>query len=166
MKEVFPRVRWRDNPVLWLVLGIPLLTVAAGVYTLWLAAGTRATDSHPDRVQRTAQMQEASLAADEAAAARGLSARIELSADATTVVVLPSSGPVAPILRLVHPLESALDRELALAPGSQGWRAPPTLAGRHAWQLQLVAADGSWRLVGRYWPGDASVAMTPAVAAP
>ena len=36
----------------------------------------------------------------------------------------------------------------------------------HAWQLQLVAHDGRWRLVGRYRPGDTAVDLRPALEAP
>lgn len=164
MKEVAAPVKWTRNPVAWLVVAIPSLTVAAAFWTLWLAAGAGAIDSHPDRVQRMAQVQEASLEADENAARLGLRARLRIDASTTRVSLDPSPGPHAPVLRLVHPLESAHDRVLELAPGPRGWQGGPLVA-EHAWQLQLIAADGSWRLVGRYTPGDAEVAMAPAVAA-
>lgn len=164
MKEVAAPVRWKRNPVAWLMVGIPLLTVVAGFWTLWLAAGSGATDSHPDRVRRMAQVQEASLAADENAAALGLRARLRIDGHATVVSLEPSPGTQAPVLRLVHPFESSRDRLIELSPGPNGWRGD-SLAGPHAWQLQLTAVDGSWRLVGRYVPGDTAVAMAPAVAA-
>ncbi len=166
MKEVPPHVPWTRNPVAWLMVGIPALTVVAGFVTLWLAASNSATDSHPDPVKRTAQIQEASLAADENAARQGLRARLGVSADGTVVAITPSPGPLAPVLQLVHPIESGLDRSISFLPDPQGWRSIESLAGKHAWQLQLTAADGSWRLVGRYWPGDLEIAMEPAVAAP
>ena len=52
------------NPVLWLVLGIPALTIVAGVWTLMVAAGNSAVDADPDPVRRTAQVQVASVEAD------------------------------------------------------------------------------------------------------
>jgi hypothetical protein len=163
MKEGPAPVPWTRNPVAWLMVGIPVLTVIAGFWTLWLAAGSGATDSHPDRVRRTAQVQEASLAADENAAALGLSARLQVDAGTTVVSLQPSPGPLAPVLRLVHPFESSRDRVVELSPGPRGWQGG-SLAAAHAWQLQMTAADGSWRLVGRYTPGDTEVAMAPAVA--
>lgn len=166
MKEVPPHVPLSRNPVAWLVVGIPLLTVVAGFVTLWLAASTSGTDSHPDPVKRTAQIQVASLAADENAARQGLRARLTVSGDGTLVAITPSPGPLAPVLQLVHPIESGLDRSIVFQPGPKGWRSAESLAGEHAWQLQLIAADGSWRLVGRYWPGELEVALEPAVAAP
>lgn len=164
MREVQAPVKWTRNPVAWLAIAIPVLTVAAAFWTLWLAAGSGATDSHPDRVRRMAQVQEASLEADENAARLGLRASLRIDEAGTRVSLQPSPGPLAPVLRLVHPLESARDREIELAPGPRGWQGGPLVAA-HGWQLQLVAADGSWRLVGRYRPGDTEVAMAPAVAA-
>lgn len=156
----------RFNPVLWLVVGIPAATVVAGVWTLMLAAGDSATDSHPDKVRRMAQVQEASLEADQVAAREGLAARVRIGADHVLVTVLPTAGTRAPVLMLRHPIESSLDRELPLSPYPGGWRASRSLADGHGWQLQLVSADGRWRLVGRYRPGDAEVVLRPALEKP
>lgn len=156
----------RFNPVLWLVVGIPAATVVAGVWTLMLAAGDSATDSHPDRVRRTAQVQEASLEADQAAAREGLAARVRIGADHVLVTVLPTAGTHAPMLMLRHPIESSLDRELPLSPYPGGWRGSGSLAAGHGWQLQLVSADGRWRLVGRYRPGDTEMMLRPALEVP
>ena len=52
------------------------------------------------------------------------------------------------------------------AAASKGWRSESSLAGAQAWHLRLVAADGSWRLVGRYQPGDTELRLEPAVTTP
>lgn len=154
---------WRRNPVAWLMIVIPAATVVAGFWTLWLAASESGVDSNPDTVRRTAQIQVTSLEPDEAASRLGLSGRAWLDGDALLVSVLPSSGAVAPQLQLVHPIENSLDRVLVLTPDPRGWRADGSFAGQQAWHLRLVAADGSWRLVGRYRPGDTEVRLEPAV---
>ena len=159
-----PRTR-RFNPVLWLVIGIPAATVVAGIWTLMLAAGDSATDSHPDKVRRMAQVQEASLEADQVAAREGLTARVQIDAGHVLVTVFPTAGTRAPVLMLRHPIESTLDQELPLSPYPGGWRGPASMAAAHGWQLQLVAADGRWRLVGRYRPGDSEVTLRPALEA-
>ena len=159
-----PRAR-RFNPVLWLVIGIPAATVVAGIWTLMLAAGDSATDSHPDKVRRMAQVQEASLEADQVAAREGLTARVRIDAGHVLVTVLPTAGTRAPVLMLRHPIESSLDQVLPLSPYPGGWRGPGKLAAAHGWQLQLVSADGRWRLVGRYRPGDTEVTLRPALEA-
>lgn len=156
----------RFNPVAWLVVIIPVATVVAGVWTLILAAGDSATDAHPDRVRRMAQVQEASLDADETAAREGLAARVRIAPDHVLVSVTPGGGTRAPVLMLRHPIESGLDRALALSPHPGGWRSQESLAAAHGWQLQLVAADGRWRLVGRYRPGDSDLVLRPALAPP
>ena len=163
MTDTPPR-QWRRNPVAWLMIAIPAATVVAGFWTLWLAASESGVDTHPDKVRRTAQVQVTSLEPDQAAARLGLSADVLVDAGGVLVQVQPSSGPVAPQLQLVHPIESSLDRDLALSPDPRGWRSAETLAGQEAWHLRLVAADGSWRLVGRYRPGDSAIRLEPAVA--
>lgn len=156
----------RRNPVLWLVLAIPAATILAGIWTLVVVSGKSAVDADPDPVRRTAQIQVASIDADAEAARRGLDATLRIDVDSALVRLGQATGPQAPVLQLVHPLESSLDRQLRLLPDPGGWRTETAVAGTHVWQLRLVAADGSWRLVGRYHPGDTEVELTPALAAP
>lgn len=163
MTKTSPPRQWRRNPVAWLMIAIPAATVVAGFWTLWLAASESGVDTNPDFVRRTAQVQVTSLEPDATAARLGLSARISLDGDGILVAVSPSSGPVAPRLQLVHPIETSLDRALTLGPDPRGWRSAESLAGQEAWHLRLVAADGSWRLVGRYRPGDTRILLEPAV---
>lgn len=165
MKQEDTHTPWRRNPVAWLMIVIPAATVVAGFWTLWLAASESGVDSNPDTVRRTAQIQVSSLEPDEAASRLGLSGRVLLQGDTLLVTVGPAQGTLAPQLQLVHPIENTLDRHYDLRPDPQGWRADGSLAGKQAWHLRLVAADGSWRLVGRYRPGDAQVALEPSVRA-
>ncbi|KFL36629.1 FixH family protein [Arenimonas donghaensis] len=157
---------FRRNPVLWLVLAIPLATILAGIWTLIVVSGESAVDADPDPVRRTAQVQVASIDADAEAARRGLTATLRLDEGSALLRLDQATGPQAPALQLVHPLESTLDRQLQLLPDRDGWRTNGPVAGSHVWQLRLIAADGSWRLVGRYHPGDAEVELAPALAAP
>ena len=154
------------NPVLWLVLAIPAATIVAGVWTLVVASGNSAVDADPDPVRRTAQVQVASIEADAEAASRGLGATLAIEGDTALLRLDQATGPRAPSLQLVHPLESSLDRQLGLQPDPQGWRTDGPVAATHVWQLRLVADDGSWRLVGRYHPGDTEITLAPAIAAP
>lgn len=155
--------QWRRNPVAWLMIVIPAATVLAGVWTLWLAASESGVDTNPDTVRRTAQVQVTSLEPDENASRLGLRGRAWIDGDALLVSVQPTAGLVAPQLQLVHPIENSLDRLLELRPDPRGWRAEASLGGKEAWHLRLLAADGSWRLVGRYQPGDTEVLLEPSV---
>ena len=154
---------WRRNPVAWLMILIPAATVVAGFWTLWLAASESGVDSNPDAVRRTAQIQVTSLEPDENASRLGLRGRVLIEAGSVLVEVTPSAGTIAPQLQLVHPIEDSLDRAVNLAPDPRGWRGAVTLAGEQAWHLRVVAADASWRVVGRYYPGDTEVQLEPAV---
>src|SRR5690606_40938018 len=64
------------NPGAWLVLLLPLATIGAGIWTLWLAVGPGATDASPDEGRRMAQVQGAALDAGEGAARAGVAARL------------------------------------------------------------------------------------------
>ena len=75
-------------------------------------------------------------------------------------------GPRPPVLQLVHPIASTQDRQMTLVPHPDGWRATQPVAAGHGWQLRLQAADGRWRLVGRYQPGDTLVRLAPSLPAP
>lgn len=154
------------NYALWLVLGIPVATLVAGVWTIVAISSESGVDADPDPVRRTAQVQQVSLQADQAAAERGLSASLDIDADGGLLTLGQATGPLAPVLQLVHPIQSSLDREIVLQPHPRGWRCPEPIAAAHGWQLRLVAADGSWRLVGRYQPGDTRVELVPSVGAP
>lgn len=164
MTDAPPPRQWRRNPAAWLVIALPAATVVAGFLTLWLAASDSGVDASPDPVRRTAQIQVAAMEADQAAANAGLRARLTLDAQGTLLAVTPASGPMAPQLQLVHPIESEHDRALPLGPDPAGWRSREPWAGAEAWHVRLVAHDGSWRLVGRYRPGDTEVLLEPAVA--
>jgi hypothetical protein len=164
MDESSPRRPWRRNPAAWLVIALPAATVIAGFVTLWLAASESGVDTYPDPVRRTAQVQVVALGADQAAASANMRARLTLDAQGTLLAVTPASGPMAPQLQLVHPIESTRDRVLALGPDPGGWRSREAWAGNEAWHVRLVAHDGTWRLVGRYRPGDSEVLLEPSVA--
>ena len=63
MTDAPPR-QWHRNPVAWLMIAIPVATVVAGFWTLWLAASESGVDTHPDKVRRTAQVQAAQMRED------------------------------------------------------------------------------------------------------
>ncbi|HEX5755198.1 MAG TPA: FixH family protein [Arenimonas sp.] len=158
--DATPRPAWRQ-PMFWLVLAIPLATLAAGWHLLGVAGGDRATDSTPDRVRRTAQVQVADLSADEAAAQRALSARVRVGSDGLRIDATTAETELR--LQLVHPADSSLDRELTLTREGNGWLGEPLPDAGIAWHLRLQPVDGSWRLVGRWQPGHDSAELQPAL---
>jgi hypothetical protein len=150
---------WRE-PMVWLMLAIPLATVVAGLSTLRVAHAD-GMDAEPDEVRRTAQAQVVDLAADRHAAELGLRASVRVDARGQPVLSLPFPGGLE--LRLVHPTRASGDlRWTRAADGAwSGPRVPAHARGR--WVLEDMAH--AWRLVGR-WPSDTGAAeLQPAVAA-
>lgn len=166
------RPAWRE-PMVWLVALIPL---AAIVGTLWMvfAASTApgTDDAVADPVRRTAQVQVADLGPDARADALRLSAVIRRGAargQGRWVEVLPVEGDFgnAPVLSLAlrHPSRADGDRVLLLRRTGSGWRAQADFEIAHDWILQLMPADGGWRLQGR-WPARQQAAyLRPALQA-
>lgn len=141
---------WR-NPVMWLVVGLPLLSIVAGVGLVVIATRTGGADSVTDPVRRVAQIQTTDLGPDAEAGKRGLSAVLRV--EDGIVEVLPATGDFArgqPLrLLLEHPARQADDLRLELVPEGPGWRLQRPVDSEHDWVVQLQAADGSWRLHGR-----------------
>jgi hypothetical protein len=152
-------------PVMWLVVGLPLLSIVAGVGLVVVAVRTGGTDVVRDEVQRVSQIQTTDLAADQAAAQRQLSAL--LRAEDGSIDVIAVSGDFArqqPLqLTLQHPTAASEDLVLALKPSATGWHAPHALDDSHDWVVQLSAEDGSWRLQGRLPRAQHAARLAPAL---
>jgi uncharacterized protein len=141
---------WRI-PAFWLVVGLPLLSIVAGVGLVVIAVHSGGGDTVSDPVRRVAQIQTADLGPDANARKLGLSAVLRV--EDGIVEVLPATGtfvrdqPVQLILE--HPARQAEDLPLELPPEGPGWRIQHAVDPAHDWVVQLRAADGSWRLQGR-----------------
>ena len=100
---------WRSNPVLWLVVGLPLLSIVAGVGLVVIASSAGGSDAVSDPVRRVSQIQTTDLAPDQAALKLGLSAVLRV--EDGIVEVLPATGQFrqdAPLrLTLEHPTRRA-----------------------------------------------------------
>jgi hypothetical protein len=159
------RSPWR-NPALWLMVGLPLAAVVAGIATVVIAVRAGGSDAIPDDVRRTAQVQTVELGPDERAAERRLSAVLSVQEDAVDVLVATGdfdrSKPLT--LSLQHPVDGQQDLALVLRPNARGgWSAPHALDGGHAWRVQLSDAAGTWRLLARLPAGQRGVLLRPAL---
>jgi hypothetical protein len=137
------------NPVLWLVIALPLLSVVAGLTSWGLAA------THGDReLPPDFHVEGGSFVADEArlAAAARLGVSAELRVDGVAqrcVVTLHGAAPAMLSLELTHPITQAADRHVVLRGGGGTYGAPcAPLAAAH-WWLQLSDPAGGWMLRGR-----------------
>jgi hypothetical protein len=161
------------NPAMWLVVGLPVASVVAGVGLVVIAVRSGGNDAVIDTVQRTAQIQTTELGPDEQARTQQLSAVLRVDAKRQNLELLPVAGGFVDgrvprdqtlTLRLSHPSEAALDRSLQLQPSELGWRVATDLPIDHDWLLQLAPADGTWRIRGRLAAGQQAAHLGPALA--
>lgn len=159
------------NPVMWLVIGLPILSIVAGVGLVVVALESGGDDAVIDTVQRTAQIQTTELGPDQRAQSMKLSAVLHV--DAKGIDLLPvgggfSNGDVprnAPLkIVLSHPSDATLDRTVELRPSELGWHADLALPLDHDWLLQLTPNDTQWRLRGRLASGQGAAHLAPAIA--
>ena len=158
------RPPWRE-PMVWLIAALPLASVIAGIWLLVVAVRSGGADTVADPVQRTAQIQVSDLGPDERAQQLQLTAIVRVGTG--LVEVLPVTGDFdhgAPLrIALRHPTLANADRELLLQPTELGWRGKIDLDGSHAWNLQVTADDGAWRLRGRLPTGQLAAHLKPAI---
>lgn len=145
------RRRWFHEPWMWLVVGIPSLTVVAGGVTLYLAA-TGSDELVRDDFRKDGLAIYADPARDAAAVAAGATARLELDATRTRLdldLTLEQGEPPRQLLLVLsHATRAEFDR-MATLTGRQGRYSgvvetlPP---GR--WYLEVTPMDRRWRLRG------------------
>ena len=161
------RSMW-SNPVMWLVVGLPLLSIVAGVGLVVIAVRSGGADTVSDPVSRVAQIQTTDLGPDAAARKLGLSAVLRV--EDGLVEVLPATGNFIrdqPLqLLLQHPTREAEDLQLQLQPEGSGWRLQQAVDAQHDWVVQLRAANGSWRLHGRLTKQQHAAHLAPSLGAP
>ena len=156
------RPPWRE-PMLWMVVGLPLGSIVAGVLLLVVAERSGGSDSVADRVQSTAQIQVADLGPDERARDLKLSAIVRSAPGVLEVLPVAGSFDRAARLRveLRHPARADLDRGFDLVPDADGWRTDARIDGTHDWIVQLQPRAGGWRLQGRLPKGQHAAYLAP-----
>ncbi len=157
------RPAWRE-PMVWLVVGLPCVAVAASLALVVQAVHGGPDDSVVDDVHRTAQIQVADTGPEQRAVARNLSVTLLFTDQDTRVV--PVTGDFdrqQPLkLTLAHPADDDHDLHPALQPTAQGWAGEPVRADGNDWIIRLEAADGSWRLRGRLARGHQALLLRAA----
>ncbi len=144
---------WYREPLMWLVVGVPALTVVAGIVTLVLAT-TGGDVVVRDDLRREGLAIYADPARDAAAAAAG--ARASLSFDASagqlraTVSLERSELPDRLLVVLSHEARAELDRMVSLRRVNDAYTGPlePLPGGR--WYVELTPPNRGWRLRGEF----------------
>lgn len=148
-----PGQPWYREPLMWLVVGVPALTVAGGLVTLLLA--TRGSDAVVrDDYRREGLAIYADPARDQAAVAAG--ARASLSFDGTaqqlraTVSLERGTLPDRLLVVLSHATRAEFDRMITLKRMNGGYQGSlaPLPGGR--WYVELTPPSRDWRLRGEF----------------
>jgi hypothetical protein len=156
-----PAPAWHE-PLVWLVFGIPALTVVAGLITAWIAVQRADSNVAEDYYKRGLAINR-SLDREARAQTLELVAEISLQADRSLTVRL--SGKVSPpesiLLTLTHPVHAAQDSRLVLQRGADGlYRGSIAPIALVAWDLAIESQD--WRMTARHLalPDGAQVRIT------
>jgi hypothetical protein len=142
---------WAREPLVWLLIALPLAAVLGGLVTLWLAVASDDGLVEDDYYKRGREINRV-IERDRAATRHGLESTIALdpASGALTVQLLaPRLRPPPARLELafLHATRAGLDQRLVVARDADGryrGRVSPLAPGR--WHLQL--ATETWRLVG------------------
>lgn len=141
---------WYRQPMVWLIIAIPLSSVVMGGVLLWLSISTYDGLVADDYYKRGLEINRV-LDRDRVAARLGLNADVRLDAGGTRLVLSAGGADFTPPARLVLTLSYATragrDRRVTLTQVSPGDYAGPLLeldAGR--WYVQ--AATEAWRITG------------------
>ena len=144
-----PTPAWHE-PLVWLVFGIPALTVVAGLITALIAVQRADSNVAEDYYKRGLAINR-SLDREARAQALGLQAEISLLADRSLTVRLAGklSPPESLTLSMTPPVHAEQDRRIVLTRGPDGlYRATTAPAGRFAWDLTIESQD--WRITARH----------------
>jgi len=158
------------EPLVWLVAGIPLLTIVAGLVTLWIAF-QRADSNVTEDYYKEGLAINRRIERDEQARAYRLAGHLTVSADRTSAGDGPSAADRAPTgdgpnlvldltlagapdafepqvtVRMTHPVRQSLDRLVVLhGLGAGRYRGQLEAAGLAGTRWTLAVETARWRL--------------------
>jgi hypothetical protein len=142
-----PRPAWRE-PLVWMVFGIPGLTIVAGLFTWWIAAQRADSNVAEDWYKRGLAINR-SLEREARAQALGLSAELTLAgAHDLRLRLAGAAAPGSVSVLLTHPVRAEQDRRLVLErqPGGE-YRLVSPLVDVGTWGVTIEAQD--WRIAAR-----------------
>jgi hypothetical protein len=137
------------NPVLVLVIALPLLAVAGSFVSLALAV-TRGDGELPKNYHWEGGALDRDDEQQARAARLGVGATLDIDpATGQCTLVLRGAAPAVLRLTLAHPTVTSLDRQVLLYPSGDHYAAPcSTLPAAH-WWLELSDEQDGWLLRGR-----------------
>ncbi len=137
---------WYREPWPWILMSGPATVIVAGAITTWMAFATSDGLVADDYYKRGLAVN-AVLKREQAAAQRGIGARVETTGGQVRVRLNGAEPPVV-FLSLVHATRGGFDVRLRLERGADGTYAAPLpalAAGR--WRAIVDEPRGEWRIV-------------------
>lgn len=159
---------WYREPLVWMLIAIPALSVVSGTAMLILALNSRDGLVADDYYRRGMEIN-LELDRDRAAQHRGVSAVLDIDAGKNIALTLhqpPEQSPAQLELRLLHATRAGFDRVLLLPRGRDGrYRGAALNLVPGKYYVQVAAED--WRIIGTLrYSGATSIRLAPAVAGP
>ncbi len=154
---------WKQEPLVWLLIGIPLSAVIMGMILLTLAIQSYSGLVVDDYYKKGKQINRV-IARDKFAYELGLAADLRFAEDAIEILFDPSvsfvPGDVIE-LDLVHATRPGLDQRLRLERrDTRLYRSRLELAGEGRWNVAVQTED--WRITGSMqYPGLTAVRLQP-----
>jgi len=149
-----PQRPWWKEPMVWLVVGLPLSAVMAGFATYFIAAHEADTLVTNDMHKEGLILVKTMTPADRVAAQLGLIAQLRARHGAleARLTNYPRTAPKRLHLVLMHPTRQSRDIALILERdiGGEAYRALLPDLDRGRYGLILEAEDRGWRLVGQW----------------
>jgi len=144
-----PAPAWHE-PLVWLVFGIPALTVVAGLITAWIAVQRADSNVAEDYYKRGLAI---NRSLDREARAQLLGLVVEISLQANRSMTMRLSGKLTPpesvTLSMTHPVHAEQDRRIILERGPDDlYRATIPQTNRIAWDIAIESQD--WRITARH----------------
>jgi hypothetical protein len=158
MTDILDKKRhWWREPMVWLIIALPLAAVIGGLITVWIAARGSDPLVAEDYYKQGLVIHQV-LERDARAAALNLSAELRVDGGSLEVRLTGrlDAYPDRLTLNVIHPTRSEADRAITLSASDQGFyraQLPDLDSGQR--RLLLEPEDRAWRLTGR-WTGPVS----------
>lgn len=157
------RSAWRE-PMVWMLVGLPLASVAIGFALLFAAV-------HPGRedmetVGKVTKVGKLLVAAEAIEGSTAVPTKgLVLRTRGDMIEALPMDGDFPRGGRLTLTLTpanaGASPRTYTLAPSELGWRGVGSVDGHHEWVVQLAPDNASWLMHGRWSAASSSIRLLP-----
>lgn len=155
------RSAWRE-PMVWMLVGLPLAAVAIGFALLFAAVQPGREDM--ETVAKVTRVGKLLVSAEPARSPTEVSTGgVVLRTRGSMVEVVPTDGsfPRGGKLTLTLSDASGEQRAVHLAPSELGWRGVGSLGGGRDWTVRLAPDNGAWLLHGRWMPQARFIRLMP-----